>query len=150
MKYEDGKSEMIELIDEIPTGYPGNTGYIGVLVGKCDVCHTPNVPVIVMDSSGGEYGVDAICKDCIDKAFNTLKTPVVFWQAEINKYEKYDDSLNYETAALEYFQDEANAKAWLVAQQVEIAPLDQWVDGKYEDDYSGIYMPFIYQLRTKD
>lgn len=72
MKYEDGVTEMIELVDEIPTGYPGNAGYIGVLVGKCDVCHTPNVPVIVMDSSGGEYGVDAVCKDCIDKAFKTL------------------------------------------------------------------------------
>ena len=75
---------------------------------------------------------------------------MVFWIAEIEKYEKYDYSLNCETEASEYFQDEANAKAWLLEAQTEIAPLDQWVDGKYEDDYSGIYMPFIYQLRTKD
>lgn len=71
MENKDGLTEIIELTGDIPAGY-GNTGYIGVLVGKCDVCHTPNVPVIVMDSSGGEYGVDAICKDCIDKAFKTL------------------------------------------------------------------------------
>ena len=150
MRYEDGVTEMIELVDEIPTGYPSNTGYIGVLVGKCDVCHTPNVPVIVMDSSGGEYGVDAVCKDCIDKAFKTLKAPAVFWLAEINKYEQYDYSGNHEAEASKYFQDEANAKAWLLEAQAKIAPLDQWANGRYEDDYSNSYIHSIHQIRTED
>ena len=98
-----------------------------------------------------EYGWNTLAsmvKDTI--AFAPGQEKAVFWIAKIEKYEKYDYSLNYETEASEYFQDEANAKAWLLEAQTEIAPLDQWVDGKYEDDYSGIYMPFIYQLRTKD
>ena len=98
-----------------------------------------------------EYGWNTLAsmvKDTI--AFAPGQEKAVLWQAEINKFEEYDYSGNYDSIELEYFQDEANAKAWLVAQQVEIAPLDQWVDGKYEDGEGRIYTPFIYQLRTKD
>ena len=85
-----------------------------------------------------------------DGKSDTLKTPVVLWQVEINKFEEYDDSGNYDSIELEYFQDEANAKAWLLEAKAKIAPLDQWVNDKYEDGEGRIYTPFIYQLRTKD
>ena len=36
---------------------------------KCDVCRRINIPVIMIDSSEGEYGSGNICKECAEKAF---------------------------------------------------------------------------------
>ena len=96
-----------------------------------------------------EYGWNTLAS-MVKDAFAPGQEKAVFWQAEIMMLDESEYSGSYDSIELEYFQDEANAKAWLVAQQVEIAPLDQWVDGKYEDGEGRIYTPFIYQLRTKD
>lgn len=76
---------------------------------------------------------------------------MVFWQAEINMYEEQRDyGGNYDCIELAYFQDEANAKAWLLEAQAKIAPLDQWANDRYEDDYSNSYIHIIHQIRTED
>jgi hypothetical protein len=75
MRYEDRMPEVMEVIAEFDAGYD-TIGTIEVMVAKCDVCHTPMVPVLTVDSSGGEYGAGAICKDCIDKAFKAYNKEV--------------------------------------------------------------------------
>lgn len=47
----------------------GREGRISVGDGTCDVCRKDAVCILI-DSSEGEYGEGAICKPCIDAAFD--------------------------------------------------------------------------------
>jgi hypothetical protein len=53
----------------------GRTGEIWIDKKNCNVCGFEAICLCV-DSSEGEYGEGAICKNCIDKAF---KNPIEEW-----------------------------------------------------------------------
>lgn len=41
---------------------------------SCNVCDRQDIPLLLSDDSDGEYSGTAICKDCIDKAFNLYES----------------------------------------------------------------------------
>lgn len=51
----------------------GRDGSIDISNVVCDVCKEIG-DCICIDSSEGEYGAGTICKQCIDTAFENLKT----------------------------------------------------------------------------
>jgi len=42
---------------------------VGLVLTKCNVCHTEDVPCLFVDSSEGEYGGGTVCKSCVIKLF---------------------------------------------------------------------------------
>ncbi len=55
-------------IAEFDGGYARN-GVISLIIGICDVCHADKL-VLAIDASENEYKPGAICRDCIEKAFD--------------------------------------------------------------------------------
>ena len=53
----------------------GRDGVIEVVLGRCDVCRVDDVPVLLVEdslasSAESEYGGGAICRICIERAFD--------------------------------------------------------------------------------
>lgn len=78
---------------------------------------------------------------------------MVFWQAEITGF--WDGGTHCVISA--FFASEDKAKAWLLVQQANIAPLDQWsaedefTDPRFKDPKNGDdYEAGVYQQWTKD
>ena len=59
----------------IPLKIIGEAGHsrpieVGVILIKCEMCKKEDVICICIDTSEGEYGAGAICKDCITELFS--------------------------------------------------------------------------------
>ena len=88
-----------------------------------------------------------------EEAVALASASMVFWQAEITGFWEGDPH----SVISAFFASEDKAKAWLLVQQANIAPLDQWSaedeftdpcfkDPKNDDEYEA----GVYQQWTKD